>query len=247
MYSVKGSVFMKKVVLVLSALCVLMLSACSADNMFTLWDKNNEVSSEKESDYILPSDNTVITEIDLSKLNETELRYAYAEVFARHGKAFEDKNWSKYFNSKDWYVPNPSYRDSDLSEIEVENANYIKEYINLHFETTTQPTTQTKSGNTVVVVHDEPYYFNNTWGDGSFIIPDSSVRRLTKSELYGYDSNTLALIRNEIYARNGYVFQKEKYKSYFGSKTWYTPNSSFNESWLNSIEKYNVQLIKSME
>lgn len=207
--------------------------------------KDQTEGSDSDDDYILPSDSEVINEIELSKLNETELRYAYAEVFARHGKAFEDANWTKYFNSKSWYVPNPSYSDSDLSDIERENADYIKKYITEHFETTTQPTTQAPAQ--TVIVQQQPVYTPTYSGDSSQIIPDSSYRKLTRSELSGYSTSTLALIRNEIYARNGYVFQKEQYKNYFGAKTWYSPNPSFNESWLNSTEKYNIQLIKSME
>ncbi len=208
-------------------------------------DKTNGETEAEDGDYILPSDTQVINEIELSKLNETELRYAYAEVFARHGKAFEDANWTKYFNSKSWYVPNPSYSDSELSDLEKENADYIKKYINEHYETTTQPTTQAPAQPVIIQqpANNTPTYS----GDSSQIIPDSSYRKLTKSELAGYSSSTLALIRNEIYARNGYVFQKEYYRNYFGAKSWYSPNPSFNESWLNSTEKYNVQLIKSME
>ena len=64
-----------------------------------------------------------------------------------------------------------------------------------------------------------------------------------------HDDYTLSLIRNEIFARHGYVFKKEEYRNYFNSMPWYTPNPSFSGSVndLNSIEKYNVELIKSLE
>lgn len=253
---------MKKGLLLMlaSILTVSMLSGCgrikvvnddsrkSEDRNESVDNTNSKNSADSSDEYILPSDTEVINEIQLSKLNETELRYAYAEVFARHGKAFEDANWTKYFNSKSWYVPNPSYRDSDLSTIEKDNANYIKKYIDEHIETTTQPVTQAPT----VIVQNVPTptpapVVRSSGGDSSQIIPDSSSRRLTASELSGYSKSTLALIRNEIYARNGYVFQKQQYRDYFGSKSWYYPNSGFNESWLNSTEKYNIQLIKSME
>ncbi|MGC8140934.1 YARHG domain-containing protein, partial [Salmonella enterica] len=65
--------------------------------------------------------------------------------------------------------------------------------------------------------YDYDYYYNTYRGDNSYIIPDSSIRKLTANELYGCSPQLLALIRNEIYARNGYVFSKQEYRDYFSS------------------------------
>lgn len=212
------------------------ITGCSS---ISIESKNNDA----KDDYLLASNTQVITEVDLSKLNETELIYAYEEIFARHGKIYSDANFEKYFNSKKWYSPNPSFSENDLSNLELENATFINEYIQLN----NSISASSSSYNVNTPKYDESYYYQHYFGDNTYIIPDSSTRRLTVNELYGYSSNTLALIRNEIYARNGYVFSKQKYKDYFSSKLWYSPNLNFNESWLNSIEKYNIQLIKSME
>ena len=88
---------------------------------------------------------------------------------------------------------------------------------------------------------DEDYYADE------FIIPDSDVRKLTKEELSAYDKDTLALIRNEILARYGYPFQKQKYKDYFGSKSWYYRNEDFTYNMLTSLEMENIELIKKLE
>ena len=80
-----------------------------------------------------------------------------------------------------------------------------------------------------------------------YIIADSDTRALTEEELKNYDKDTLALIRNEILARYGYPFQKEKYRDYFGSKSWYTRNENFNYSMLSSLEMENIELIKKLE
>ncbi len=233
---------MKKFLALASVVTMLITAGCST---ITITNKNS-VNEVAEGTYILASDTQVITEIDLSKLNDTELKYAYEEIFARHGKIYSDTNFEKYFNAQGWYTPNPSFSENDLSDIERENANYIKEYI------TSKKPEEVKTETTQVQVvtvpkYDENYYYKHYKGDNTFIIPDSSIRRLTTSELYGYSSNTLALIRNEIYARNGYIFSKQKYKDYFSSKLWYVPDSNFNEGYLNEIEKYNIQLIKSLE
>lgn len=91
--------------------------------------------------------------------------------------------------------------------------------------------------------------FNINDKNTDYIIYDSDRRLLTKEELSNYSKEELAYIRNEIFARRGYVFESEEYKSYFNKKTWYTPNPSFdgNIDSLNLIEKENVNLIKELE
>ncbi len=85
--------------------------------------------------------------------------------------------------------------------------------------------------------------------NSEYIIYDSSIRLLTEEELSDYSKEELAYIRNEIFARRGYVFENEEYKNYFSKKSWYREDPSFDgdiES-LNLIEKDNVNLIKKLE
>ena len=83
--------------------------------------------------------------------------------------------------------------------------------------------------------------------ESEYLLPDSDTRLYNKEELKQYDKDTLALMRNEILARHGYPFKKEKYQSYFGSKSWYTIDPDFDYSCLNSVEMANVETIKSLE
>ncbi|OFI05543.1 hypothetical protein CLOACE_16260 [Clostridium acetireducens DSM 10703] len=77
----------------------------------------------------------------------------------------------------------------------------------------------------------------------------SSNIKPTDSELKSLSKETLSLARNEIFARHGYIFQTEPYKSYFNSKTWYKLDASFKgtDEELNETEKYNVKLILKYE
>ena len=59
--------------------------------------------------------------------------------------------------------------------------------------------------------------------------------------------NEIALIRNEIYAKHGYIFRTEPYKSYFNAKEWYTPDPYFDVSEFNAIETANKDLIIEYE
>ncbi|MBS7146907.1 MAG: YARHG domain-containing protein [Intestinibacter bartlettii] len=82
-----------------------------------------------------------------------------------------------------------------------------------------------------------------------YIIKDSDLRYLNEEDLSNYTSNELAYIRNEIYARHGYIFPDKNLQSYFESKSWYKPNENYKGDWesLNNYEQKNIQLIKSIE
>lgn len=62
---------------------------------------------------------------------------------------------------------------------------------------------------------------------------------LTKGEV--------GLIRNEIYARHGYVFKTEEYANYFNSKAWYHADPNYDVSSLNEIEQTNINTILAYE
>ena len=79
-----------------------------------------------------------------------------------------------------------------------------------------------------------------------YIFPSDRVY-LTIDILEELTKDELALLRNEIYARHGYVFNLEEYKTYFNRKSWYRPNEYFDESMFNEIEKANKDLIVEYE
>ncbi len=85
--------------------------------------------------------------------------------------------------------------------------------------------------------------------DNDYILPDSDKKYLSAEDIKNLSKDELAIARNEIFARHGYVFKMEEYKNYFKSKTWYKENPLFSvsESELNEYEKANINLIKSYE
>ena len=87
------------------------------------------------------------------------------------------------------------------------------------------------------------YNYYNNYNSYDFINPDSHNRYLTEKELGFYDKQTLSLIRNEIYARHGYVFSTQPYKNYFENKSWYYKDYNFKGTPLNKYEKANIDLI----
>ncbi len=89
-------------------------------------------------------------------------------------------------------------------------------------------------------------------GERAYLIPDSDTRKLTESELWAWDYESLGYILNEIFARHGYNFiPGGKYDYYFRCMPWYTPNEDPDNqracySQLSSVEWYNEGLVKDV-
>lgn len=78
-------------------------------------------------------------------------------------------------------------------------------------------------------------------------VPNTSSRRLIESDLTGLSKKELRILRNEIYARHGYIFKSKDLADYFKQFDWYTPISDDVSSSLTAIEHYNVDFIKNHE
>ena len=82
------------------------------------------------------------------------------------------------------------------------------------------------------------------------IMPDSSQRLLSESELEGRSAREIRLMVNEIYARNGYTFNNPEYAEYFSQFSWYHPTvpaGEFSEDMLNDVERQNINMISNYE
>ncbi|MCX7834128.1 MAG: YARHG domain-containing protein [Ignavibacteria bacterium] len=78
--------------------------------------------------------------------------------------------------------------------------------------------------------------------------PEGSTRYLTYSDIAGKSRWELSVMRNEIYARHGYIFRKNlAIRNHFMKKSWYYPQYYNVDHLLSDIERYNVEFIKSYE
>ncbi|MDR2221940.1 MAG: YARHG domain-containing protein [Flavobacteriaceae bacterium] len=73
------------------------------------------------------------------------------------------------------------------------------------------------------------------------------LTKYTEKELVSKSVEELALLRNEILARKGYVFTKGIYADYFDLMDWYTPVSSNSTIVLDAHENAQIDLIKKIE
>ena len=91
---------------------------------------NNEERDWEREEYIIPdSDKRYLTDEDLQGMDESQLRFARNEIYARHGRSFQTPDLNNYFNSKSWYdgyIPMESFDDSVLNEYEKANLELIK-------------------------------------------------------------------------------------------------------------------------
>jgi hypothetical protein len=79
----------------------------------------------------------------------------------------------------------------------------------------------------------------------SYLTPVDRI--VTETDLQGRSKAELRVMRNEVYARHGRVFQSPELHDYFTRKPWYSQNPSYADSLLSSVDKENVRVIQESE
>jgi len=79
------------------------------------------------------------------------------------------------------------------------------------------------------------------------LYPQASEKLLYASDLRGLSKYDLKIMRNEIFARHGYIFKTPDMISYFKKQSWYQGQYNDVTSMLTIIEKKNIELIKKYE
>ena len=85
------------------------------------------------TDYILPySDIEYISESELVGMNKRTSELALNEIYARHGRKFNDSSIQSYFNEKSWYdgfIEPEDFSDSVFNKYETKNIATIDSYM----------------------------------------------------------------------------------------------------------------------
>ncbi len=94
--------------------------------------QEDQQDQNESSEYILEnSSSEYLSRSDIDWTDEETCRYARNEIYARHGRLFQDEQIQQYFNSLSWYsgqIEAEDFQESMLSEIEVYNRDLIIEY-----------------------------------------------------------------------------------------------------------------------
>ncbi len=75
----------------------------------------------------------------------------------------------------------------------------------------------------------------------------ASTQILIDGILNKYSSKELRIMRNEIFARHGYIFKTPEIKEYFEKQDWYKAQQKNVNNKLSELERLNIQLIKRFE
>ena len=77
--------------------------------------------------------------------------------------------------------------------------------------------------------------------------PQASQRLLKAKDVENLMKEDLEFMRNEIFARHGYCFNRKHLRQQFEMQDWYVPNTVNIKGFLTDIEKKNIELIKRYE
>ena len=91
------------------------------------------ISYEVQNDYyVFPdSDARYLSNADIQGMSAQELCYGKNEIYARHGRKFNDSELQAYFNGKSWYkgTVNPEdFSTSVFNDYEIKNIQLIQSY-----------------------------------------------------------------------------------------------------------------------
>jgi preprotein translocase subunit SecG len=97
-------------------------------NVYLLHGEEKSSNKFARTDKLMYTDSVKYTKSDLDNLDEYGLRLTRNEVYARHGRMFNDKDLQDYFDEQYWYVAEFSpgeFDDSCLNDVEKANISMI--------------------------------------------------------------------------------------------------------------------------
>ena len=205
-------------------------------NIMLVYELETSTNTVSSYDYVLPeSAERYYTAAELSSLSKETLGYARNEIYARHGWIFSSPEYKTYFEAKSWYVP--LYTAAEFQNKLNDGSIILNDYEWYNVQLCL-------SLETSAVDYTAPV-------ESEYIISDSDSRYLTEAELSVYTKEQLGYIRNEIYARRGYIFSQPEYSIYFNSRSWYVPRYSYDDFVsnvsFNTYEQYNIMLVLEIE
>lgn len=103
----------------------------SAGKLYLIKGNEKSPSPYGKVDHISYSNTEIYSEEMLARLEPEGLRLTRNEIFARHGRMFNDQELQDYFNLQDWYTPRYSpeaFDDSCLNQVERDNVQRIMEH-----------------------------------------------------------------------------------------------------------------------
>ena len=145
---------------------------------------------------------------------------------------FAKKGYTYYFHGKE---PG-DHKDDGVFDFEIDESH--PENLNGVWN----PNDKKRPAKTYALLR-KKFEYNPTVGD----YPQASQRLLKPSDVENEMKEDLEFMRNEIFARHGFCFNKKHLRQQFELQDWYVPNTVDIKGFLTDIEKKNIELIKRYE
>jgi hypothetical protein len=174
---------------------------------------------------------------DLSGLSKWQLDVLRNEIYAAHGRTFERSDLQNYFDRQTWYTRDSGFSEARLSSLEKRNAEFIAKYQKGRGQVSGGSTRSSGSRRSS----------GSQWVTTGFVLPFSSDRNVTSSDLSGLSKWELDVARNEIYARHGRGFNRSDLREYFNGQAWYSEDSGYSDGRLSRLEARNAEYIRQYQ
>ena len=204
-------------------------------------DENGEVISTGETD----AEGNPVQSTDDSEVSQSS-GYQDGDYWAQNSSDSSTADGGEIWIDNGSYSDN-SYSDSSSSSDSYSNDTYYDQYIEIQDPGNGDYTYSDSSNSSSSSSN------SSAWTPDDVILWGISSRYIDVSELYSYGSATLRLIRNEIFALHGRMFNSQDLMDYFSQKSWYVPTYSPEEFdanmfyYLNDYEEANLQVILNYE
>jgi len=177
-------------------------------------------------------------------LNGTEFTYDLRYVWQRHN--YEGEDFTPYYTdvSVEGSITNLMKTSNDDYSVQISAfSTILQEYFNYYGPKDSKETSREERQINFAFdfnretlresLEDDSLYY---WG---------TTRKFDREILKDLTLDELGYLRNEFFARKGFIFRTEKMISYFSDKTWYIPTTR-NVS-MSEIETYNIEFIREIE
>jgi hypothetical protein len=189
----------------------------------------------------------LLSDADLDSLSLVELTLLRDGIYGRYGHIFREPWVQAYFNTQSWYRARKKVRPADLTAIERKNAERLADR-EQRFD-----------------VGELRVRYDNMSPDGDYTdqversLIGENIRRLeaadalkfkrlfTLAALRKMSRGELSVLRNEIYARHGYVFHDPVIRDFFVRRPWYKADPHYSDTRLTVVDRQNVLLIRQVE
>lgn len=162
---------------------------------------------------------TAMKSDQLKDLTLEDLKLLRGVIFGKHGRIFKDPAIRQYLGARDWYKPNPDFKNSMLNPIERRTLDLIRDAEAAQHD-------QVQPG-------DMRHY---------------RARLLTRKQLGTHSNAEWIVLRAELEAIHGKRFDNDPWlQQYFDERYWYQPSDKYDPKLLSDIERKNLQTIAAAQ